>query len=64
VLAVLLVILLLPGASTAADRDCSDFATQQQAQKFFEAHGGLGQDPDRLDGTEREARPVLELMRA
>jgi endonuclease YncB( thermonuclease family) len=32
------------------DRDCSDFATQAQAQCFFEAAGGPGSDPHRLDG--------------
>lgn len=31
------------------DRDCSDFSTQQQAQTYYEAHGGPAQDPDRLD---------------
>ena len=33
----------------AADRDCSDFATHRQAQKFFKRHGGPARDPHRLD---------------
>lgn len=32
------------------DRDCSDFATQREAQAFFEAAGGPEVDPHRLDG--------------
>ena len=37
------------GASTSdGDKDCSDFKTQAEAQRFFEAHG-LG-DPHKLDG--------------
>ena len=32
------------------DRDCGDFATQAEAQAFFIAAGGPGQDPHRLDG--------------
>ena len=31
------------------DRDCSDFATQAEAQAFFEAAGGPGTDRHRLD---------------
>lgn len=31
------------------DRDCGDFATQKEAQIFFEAAGGPDQDPHRLD---------------
>jgi len=34
----------------AADRDCGDFATQQEAQAFYEAAGGPERDPHRLDG--------------
>ena len=33
-----------------ADRDCSDFSTRQEAQRFFEAAGGPEVDPHRLDG--------------
>jgi len=32
------------------DRDCSDFDTQPEAQRFFERAGGPSQDPHRLDG--------------
>ena len=35
-----------------SDRDCSDFITQTEAQKFYEASGGPAQDPHRLDGNE------------
>lgn len=31
------------------DRNCSDFKTQAQAQKFFLSHGGPKRDPHRLD---------------
>ena len=37
-------------ATAAADRDCGDFSTQQQAQSFFEANGGPSSDPHQLDG--------------
>jgi endonuclease YncB( thermonuclease family) len=39
-----------PQASAAADRDCSDFSTQAQAQAFFKSQGGPRSDPHRLDG--------------
>ena len=32
------------------DRNCSDFATWQEAQDFFLSEGGPSQDPHRLDG--------------
>lgn len=49
-----IIILLSPlGFATAkeiaGDKDCSDFATQEEAQAFFEANGGPQQDPHRLD---------------
>lgn len=34
----------------AADKDCADFATQEQAQAYFISLGGPASDPDRLDG--------------
>lgn len=37
-----------PATAAGGDRDCGDFATQQQAQQFFESHGPG--DPHRLDG--------------
>ena len=40
--------LLTPATAHAADLDCSDFATQAAAQKWFLAHDPA-QDPDRLD---------------
>lgn len=38
-----------PYSPTGPDRDCSDFATQAQAQCFYEAAGGPARDPYRLD---------------
>ena len=35
-------------AAAFRDRDCSDFATQRQAQHFFETHNPR-RDPHRLD---------------
>jgi len=37
-----------PGETSAEDRDCSDFLTQPQAQRFFELH--QPGDPHNLDG--------------
>jgi len=37
-----------PGETSAQDRDCSDFDTQPEAQRFFERHGPG--DPHGLDG--------------
>jgi len=43
------------------DRDCADFTTQAQAQRFFERKGGPGADPHLLDpdhdGVACETRP-------
>jgi hypothetical protein len=37
-------------ATAIRDRDCSDFSTWRQAQKFFKRHGGTRRhDPHRLD---------------
>lgn len=53
VAALLAVALIASGATPATafrDRDCSDFKTQRQAQKFFKKHGGSKKrDPHRLD---------------
>jgi hypothetical protein len=38
------------GWDGVSDVDCGDFATHDQAQAFFIAHGGPGSDPFRLDG--------------
>jgi Spy/CpxP family protein refolding chaperone len=35
--------------ATAADKDCSDFSSWRQAQKFYKKHGGPKYDPHRLD---------------
>lgn len=40
----------LPYDPNGADRDCGDFATHNEAQRFFEAAGGPANDPHRLDG--------------
>jgi hypothetical protein len=49
VAAVLATAVLAPQPATAfRDRDCSDFRTQRQAQRFFEAHNPR-RDPHRLD---------------
>lgn len=36
-------------AAAFIDRDCSDFATHRQAQRYFKKHGGPRHDPSRLD---------------
>lgn len=36
------------------DRDCGDFDTQLEAQDFYEAAGGPGSDPHRLDGNDND----------
>jgi hypothetical protein len=41
--------LALAGPAAAADKDCSDFNSWKQAQKFFKKHGGPRYDPHRLD---------------
>jgi len=35
---------------SADDYNCADFATQPEAQRFFEKVGGVGNDVNRLDG--------------
>jgi len=34
----------------AADKDCSDFKSWKEAQRFYKNHGGPKRDPHRLDG--------------
>jgi hypothetical protein len=41
--------LSLAAGATAADKDCSDFSTWRQAQRFYINHGGPKRDPHRLD---------------
>ncbi len=36
--------------ASAGDKDCSDFNTWREAQKFYKRHGGPQRDPHRLDG--------------
>lgn len=36
------------------DKDCSDFATWEEAQRFYEENGGPAKDPHRLDGTDKD----------
>jgi Excalibur calcium-binding domain len=43
-------LLFLPSAASAADKDCANFASQRAAQIFFLKHGGPRYDPHRLDG--------------
>lgn len=45
----LLVTTTATGASAVPDRDCGDFNTQADAQRFFINQGGPRQDPHRLD---------------
>jgi micrococcal nuclease len=40
----------LPYDPQGPDRDCSDFGTHEEAQRFFIAAGGPASDPHRLDG--------------
>ncbi|MEP6774497.1 MAG: thermonuclease family protein [Chloroflexota bacterium] len=40
----------LPYDPNGPDRDCSDFASHAEAQRFFIAAGGPAKDPHRLDG--------------
>lgn len=36
-------------AGAIVDKDCSDFSSWRQAQRFYENHGGPKKDPHRLD---------------
>jgi len=38
-----------PASAAGGDKDCSDFGTQKEAQRFFESHNP-NQDPHQLDG--------------
>lgn len=53
----LVALVITAGAFSAAPvaaqgNDCADFATQEEAQEFFEAHGGPGSDEFGLDPDE------------
>jgi hypothetical protein len=47
-LALVIAVLAQPAAAIY-DRDCADFKTHKQAQRFFEKHNP-SRDPHRLDG--------------
>lgn len=47
--AVIALALTAAPAGAKADKDCSDFSTWKQAQRFYERHGGPNKDPHRLD---------------
>jgi len=36
------------------DKDCSDFKTWEEAQRFYEENGGPAEDPHRLDGRDQD----------
>lgn len=36
-------------ATAFVDKDCSDFSSWQQAQRYYKNHGGPRHDPSRLD---------------
>ena len=48
-LAATLVLAFAAAPVSAADKDCSDFSSWRQAQKFYKKHGGPRYDPHRLD---------------
>lgn len=48
-MATLVLALSLAGPAAAGDRDCSDFSSWRQAQRFYKKHGGPRYDPHRLD---------------
>jgi len=47
--ALMAAVLLAQPAAAFVDRDCADFRTQAQAQRFFKKHNP-NRDPHRLDG--------------
>lgn len=49
-LATLVAMSFAAAPASAGDKDCSDFRTWKQAQRFYEKHGGPQRDPHRLDG--------------
>ncbi|HEX6667346.1 MAG TPA: excalibur calcium-binding domain-containing protein [Solirubrobacterales bacterium] len=48
-IAAALVALAFAAPASAADKDCADFSSWRQAQKFYKNHGGPRYDPHRLD---------------
>ncbi len=47
-------------AAAFTDKDCSDFDTQHQAQRYFKNHGGPRHDPSRLD-TDHDGKACEDL---
>ncbi len=43
------VVLVAQPAAAFNDKDCSDFKTHRQAQRYFKKHGGPKHDPSHLD---------------
>ncbi len=48
-LAITVALVAAASPASAADKDCSDFSTWKQAQRFYKKHGGPRYDPHRLD---------------
>jgi len=48
-LAAVLALAFTAAPAPASDKDCSDFSTWKQAQRFYKNHGGPQRDPHRLD---------------
>jgi len=48
--AIAVIVLAFPAVpASAGDKDCSDFNTWREAQRFYKRHGGPQRDPHRLD---------------
>jgi hypothetical protein len=47
--ALLAVIAAVPAAAAFQDKDCADFKTHKQAQRYYKNHGGPRYDPSHLD---------------
>lgn len=48
-LAALVALVVAVPPASAGDKDCSDFSTWREAQRFYKRHGGPQRDPHRLD---------------
>lgn len=49
-----------PNAKLEDEYNCSDFATQKEVQRFFDAKGGVAKDVNRLDG-DKDGVPCVSL---
>jgi hypothetical protein len=47
--AALLAVIAAAPAAAFQDKDCADFNTHKQAQRYYKKHGGPRYDPSRLD---------------